>query len=474
MQSPVRSRIPAIVAVIGLVSAGAAAAPPPQSPNPPDETDRPIPVFGVESSLVLLDVVVRDKHGHLVRNLTADDFEVYEDGKRQALDAFDVIDNEVKTARKRPPREGRTPTPPVADAGPTTTVPAPPREAPGQGDPAVVAFVFDRLSPEGRDRANKAARIYAEKEHVPGDIVGVFVLDQALHTLLPFSTDLAEIRAAFDRAAMQAHTAFAADRERARQASGDAMEIERQLTALGRIAGAGGAGTQARAQAAALGAQLVAANMEARMRRMEDRVERDQQGFASTHGLLAIVSGLRALPGRKTIVFFSEGLTISGNVEEQFESVAAIANRANVSVYAMDAGGLRAVSETQEARKELSLLVNQRVSGFSRPPQNGSPMMEGLERSQDMLTLNPHARLGELAEDTGGFLIRDTNDARDGLRRLLEEMRFYYLLSYSPTNSEFDGTYRSITVKVKRKGAKVHSRKGYLALPPAPPRAEGY
>ena len=54
-----------------------------------------VPVFGVESAVVLLDVVVRDKKGRLVRDLEASDFEVLEDGKKQEVVAFEVVDRGV-------------------------------------------------------------------------------------------------------------------------------------------------------------------------------------------------------------------------------------------------------------------------------------------------------------------------------------------------------------------------------------------
>jgi len=428
--------------------------------SPPEGEPQPLPVFGVESSLVLLDVVARDKHGDLVRNLTRDDFEVYEDGKRQEDVAFDVIHNEVRPSGPgglRPAGETAAAQAPGAQPAPQ---PAAATGAPGQGEPAVIAFVFDRLSTDGRDRAHKAARSYLEKGHVSGDLVGVFVIDQALHTVLPFTADVGAIEGAMERAVQYAHTAFAAAREDARQKTQESMNIEDQMNALQQ------SGDDA--QAAALGPAVVFTNMQARMQRTFDRLERDQQGFASTNGLLAVVSGLKALPGRKTIVFFSEGLTISSNVQAQFESVAATANRSNVSVYAIDAGGLRVESGTSEARQELAQTSQQRLRNFSHQDSMGGPMMTVLERSEDMLRLNPKAKLGELAEDTGGFLVADTNDATDGFRRIQEEMRFYYLISYAPSNAEFDGTFRSISVKVKRKGVKLFSRKGYLALPPTP------
>src|SRR6266699_2600650 len=73
-----------------------------------------------------------------------------------------------------------------------------------------------------------------------------------------------------------------------------------------------------------------------------ERLEHDQQGFATTDGLLAIIDGMKRLPGRKALIFFSEGVQLPTNVMTHFRSVISNANRANVSIYAVDAAGLRA------------------------------------------------------------------------------------------------------------------------------------
>jgi hypothetical protein len=93
--------------------------------------------------------------------------------------------------------------------------------------------------------------------------------------------------------------------------------------------------------------------MQQRMLETFDTLERDQRGYATANGLLAVVSGMRNMPGRKAIIFFSEGLSIPPNVQERFLAVVAAANRANVSIYSMDAAGLRTESTLREARDEV-------------------------------------------------------------------------------------------------------------------------
>jgi hypothetical protein len=79
--------------------------------------------------------------------------------------------------------------------------------------------------------------------------------------------------------------------------------------------------------------------------------------------------------------------------------------------------------------------------------------------------------MARLAQDTGGILLDGTNDLSGALRRIDEDNQFHYLLSYSPANSELDGTFRKIDVKIGRAGTQVFARKGYRAVRAAPPAA---
>jgi VWFA-related protein len=447
----------------GLMLAGsgplpAAGAPQAPAPTPSPATASQPPVFGLQTTAVVVDVVVRDKKGRLVRDLGPGDFEVYEDGARQTVDSFRVVDN-------HPPEPAEaTPAPKAsAPAGSAPAPAAPPAEPPA---PAIIAFVFDRLSANGRAMAEKSALTYVERGHVGGDLVAVFSLDLALRTLQPFTNDLDAVKTAVKRAASQGNTAFSTgeNRESARQRADSVNRADDALNALG----GGGSGAAAnQAQAGAIAAQQAYDRAQLNMLRTFDALERDQQGFATTNGLLAVVNGLKAVPGRKTIVFFSEGLAIPANVQARFRDVIASANRANVSIYAVDAGGLRVESGLKEARDEIVQAARDRAAqeATGRDAMGGS-MTARLERNEDLLRLSPESGLGQLASETGGFLVNNTNDASRGFGHIAEDMRFYYLVSYAPSAQELDGRFRTITVKVNRPNMRVQTRKGYFAVRP--------
>src|SRR2546422_5932538 len=63
-----------------------------------------VPMFGVGTIAVTLDIVVRDKKGRAVRDLKASDFEVFEDGVKQMLESFQVFGRPLDEAPPDQPR----------------------------------------------------------------------------------------------------------------------------------------------------------------------------------------------------------------------------------------------------------------------------------------------------------------------------------------------------------------------------------
>ncbi len=420
------------------------------------------PRFSATATAVVLDVVVRDKRGRPVTDLSAADFEIFEDGKPQKVDTFQlVMDQSVRSAGD-----------PSQPSLPADPAPAPPEEEfDPYRDARFVAMVFDRLSSEARSFAHKAAGSYL-KEHISGgaDMVGIFSIDLALHVIQDYTNDSDRLLQAVEAVGTQSTSSFISGNADMRAAANLSDRLGQSAATSAAVAAAGGPDTAGAALAAgqATGqsvADQAVANMNLRMLETFEVLQRDQQGYATTNGLLAVVQSLSALWGRKTLIFFSEGMAIPPAVQARFRSVINAANRANVSIYTLDAAGLRLESPGAEAARELNALANRRINqNFSGREDTSGPMMRSLERNEDLLRLDPHSGLGQLADETGGFLIAETNDLNLGLRYIDEDMRAYYMLSYTPTNFEYDGDFRKIEVKIKRPGVKVQTRKGYFGV----------
>ena len=419
-------------------------------------------VVRIRSNEVRLDIVVKDKKGRPVKDLAPADFEVFEDGVSQKIASFRFVTREETdaAAANNPDRkESNVQTSP--SSGPST------RTTPG-----IIALVFDRLSPDARSLAKKAGIAYAKEGLAGGDFTGVFRIDLSLNTVQPFTDNSELIRAAIENATNSTGSTYVSGAQRTRDLADRSLALDRQIdsaqanaTAAGASGDPGGAAAAGQASGQAAAAQKLV-EMESNILQQFEALERDQQGFATINGLLAVINPMRNLPGRKTIIFFSEGLALPTSVQTKFPAVISAANRANVSIYTIDAAGLRTESGTADSARELNSIVAQRIGQQSRGSDRMSsgPYMKSLERNEELLRFDPRSGLGALADQTGGFLIHDTNDLTHGLRRINDDMRGYYLVSYVPKNVDYDGRFRQISVKVNRPSLDVQTRKGYYAV----------
>ena len=144
------------------------------------------------------------------------------------------------------------------------------------------------------------------------------------------------------------------------------------------------------------------------------------------------------------------------------------ANRANLSVYSIDARGLLTTSDNENAKRDLRKsmeTVRRQVQSRGGKAVTREDVLAG-EVAEDAITLNVQGMLGALAESTGGRLIANSNDVSTGLDRALADLAGYYEVTYDPQLTAFDGAFRRIRVKVRRAGVTLQTREGYFALPP--------
>ena len=427
---------------------------------------KPEDVLRVRTNEVRLDIVVKDKKGHAVTDLTPADFEVLEDGVSQRIQSFRFVNREAPVApldsnpnRNADRKESETGVP---------STPTPPRRT----TPGVTALVFDRLSPEARSLARKAGIAYSQEGMAAGDFTGVFRIDQTLNTIQTFTDNSEFVKTAIERATTAAPSNYVSGAQKMRDLGDQNIALDRTASSsatAAQVAGASrdSAGASAAGQASGLAAAQQEFNqMQSRMLEQFEALERDQQGFATINGLLAVINPMRNLPGRKTIIFFSEGIMLPTSVQMKFPAVISAANRANVAIYTIDSAGLRTEGGQEEAARELNSIAAQRMQQQSRGNDRGvnGPYTKSLERNEDLLRFDPRSGLGQLADQTGGFLIHDTNDLGNGLRRISDDMHGYYMMTYTPKNQDYNGQFRRINVKLNRSNVELQTRKGYYAI----------
>jgi VWFA-related protein len=431
--------LPLFLLLVPLVVLGLTGHPAAQAK--PDPTAR----FGARTEAVVVDVTVVDKRGRPVTTLTQSDFEVFEDGFPQTILAFD----------RKAPNPKITPEAAAASVGLGPTR----KTAATLSGPSVTALAFDRLSPEARMLAYRAAKRFVQNKQ-PDEFAGVFIVDQALRTLAPYTTDSVKLAAAVDQAGEAATTQLAHERTMA-----DRLTVTPETPY---VASAEDQGRSARQQPGTdplAGitdrAELAIAAVILRMENSYRDMLYEMQGHAAVDALLALVDSMSRVPGRKAVIYFCEGLTIPPSVEPRFRSIIHTANRSNVTVYTVDAAGLRVHSDQLATAMAVTQYGAQGVGDVP----HGDKYLQELEDNERTLKQDPAVSLGILAEQTGGILINNTNDLENGIGRINEDRRNYYLLSYTSTNSTLDGKFHRISVKVKKAGMYVRNRAGYIASP---------
>jgi VWFA-related protein len=431
-----------------------------QSTRPPDRQS-----FISTATAILVDVVVRDRKGRPVTDLSAADFQVSEDGVRQKVDSFTRVSHGsgigIDVAWRSPAN-----TTTVNGAG------SPSSGTPAEPEAATTALVFDHLSAESLRLAQKATLEFVPMRGESSARVGVFATDPGIRVIQPYTTDRTRIRQGVEKVMASGSST----EEQKAQRMDDLLDRRRELSAETRSAEAsavtalGGAATRVASEIGARETELQLLQTELNMLRSFDYLDRGHKGYDTSLALLSIIESLVYTPGRKTIVFFSEGLPVTPALSAKLDSVIDAANRANVTAYAVDAKGLRSKSSLANVRKEMEAFSEERLgqvmTGSDRTQQ---PLTMGLERVEDTLKLDSRTGLARLAEETGGFLVDETNDLSSAFRRIDEDNQFHYLLTYSPTNAELDGKFRAIQVKVRRPGTQAFARKGYRAIRSAAP-----
>ena len=156
------------------------------------------------------------------------------------------------------------------------------------------------------------------------------------------------------------------------------------------------------------------------------------------------LNGLAGAKGRKSVILVSEGFIHDINVDE-FKRVNEASRRANAAIYFLNARGLEGMPVYMTA--EFGPALPDQDVGFAFTD-----------------ALDAVAGADVVADDSGGFTVRNTNNLAAGIQRIANETQAYYLLGYIPTNTARDGKFRKIQVKLANsKGREIRARKGYYA-----------
>jgi VWFA-related protein len=411
-----RSRLPFVSAFLLVATmavpaqqAPAGQQPPPAVPPPSGTADQPPPVrFKVEVNYVEIDAVVTDPAGSFVRNLTKDDFQVFEDGKPQSVSIFSLVDLPIELSD--PPLFAPVPIEPdvVSNAK--------------EFDGRVFVLVLDDLSthPARSLRVRAAARQFIERHVAANDLVAILTTGGSRGSAQEFTSSKSRMLKAVD--AFMGQKLRSATLEKI-----DDYYRQRDMRT--------GAPPRDGSDA--------------------ERAFKARNTLSTLESVANYMTGIRGR--RKAVLFFSEGIDydITNPVQNRYatdiiqetQSAIAAATRANVSFYGIDPRGLGGLSDEV---MDIQSLPDDTSLGLGV-----TALQTELRNSQDSLR--------SLSEETGGFAAVNRNEFTDTFTRIVRDNSSYYVLGYYSSDSRRDGRFRRVEVRVREPGLQVRARKGYAA-----------
>jgi VWFA-related protein len=379
----------------------------PQPSAPTQQAQRPQYRVHVTSELVLVNVVVRDKKGNLVRDLKKEDFTLLEDGKRQAISSFDFENvDELKTAGAAEATvSGAAP-----DSGLLRSNENPAALNARDRRLMLLFFDFSGMEPEDIERSVDAAKKFVQTRMQPADMIALVSLATNMRIDLDFSDDKSKVLSVLSS-----------------YASGEGQGFDNGLT---------GSSEGAAETSGAFTAD-----------------DTDYNTFNADRKLIAlqaIMQTLGKISQKKAIIYFSNGISQNGvDNQSALRAATASAVKANVSIYPVDIRGLQAFPPGGEA---------QNASLHGQSAYNGAAVLNDLSSnasSQDTLST--------LASDTGGKAFFDSNDFGAVFSQVQKDSSAYYVLGFTSSNGLKDGKFRHLRVQLNRPDLKLDYRSGYYA-----------
>lgn len=448
--SPLRLVASAGLLIVALSGApGAAVGPEPQAapaaqpgqqppagqadPSAPPQ-DQPPPVFRTGVNFVRVDVIVTDADGNPVMDLRPEDFEVVEDGERQTVETFQLVelDGGLIQGPDGPPR-------PIRDDHAQEVEAA--RE-----DVRLFAIFLDdyHVRWENGIQAREELARFVETQLGPSDMVGLMYPLEPLAGVV-FTRDHAAVTRAL------------------RQFEGRKFNYEPKNA-------------------------IEQGYVHRFPTEVVERI-RNEVSLSALEGLIVRMGSLKE--GRKALILFSEGYT--NMVPPQLRSrVAGVTDFDNPARNDPGAGQDSLVEQRYMDRANFDMTLTMReLTGMAN--RNNVAIYgvdpRGLAGSEFDIGQNISAQLGReylnvtmetirvLSLDTTGRPIVNRNDLTMAMRQIVRDSSAYYLLGYNSTVGEPDGEFHEIRVRMRRPGLQVRARAGYWAVKPeeaerimAPPR----
>ena len=394
------------------------------TPKPADDDE----VVKISTTLIQIDVTVTDKDGKVVKDLKPEDFEVYENGKKQEITNFSFVsvDDATKQTLVKSKEKDKL------------SIPLPPVPVKPEQVRRTIALVVDDLglSFESIYQVRRALRKFVDQQMQPDDLVAVIRTGSGMGALQQFTNDKRQLYAAIENIKWNAYGR-----------AGISAFAPLEATPL--------------ETAKANGQPVTEEDLEEEQKTIRDfdSFREDLFSVGTLGAINFIVRGLGELPGRKSIMLFSDGFTICSNsnlegcssVLDKLKKLTDLSNRASVAIYSFDARGLQYTGTT--AADNTNNVSPERIQQLS------SSRSDQIFQTQEGLAY--------LSRETGGRTYFNSNDMNKGLDKALEDQKGYYLIGYQPDSETFDPKtqrYNKLQIKVIRKNTDVRYRSGFFGI----------
>jgi len=393
--------------------------------------------FRVNVKLVLARVVVRDATGHAIGNLHKEDFELFDNGKKQVISNFDA--EHIALPLPAGSSVAANPAPTEASKSPTNQATFPSR---------YVAYVFDdlRLKFEDLARVREAAQRRIN-ELPPSDRVAVF--STSGQTVLDFTDDRAKLQKTLD--SLQ-------PRPTQMQSGTQCPDISVYMADL--IVNK----NDPNALQTAINDYMICANLPSRListigPTVQARASQvlnigEEDSRMGLRVLKDVIRRMTSMPGQRTLVLVSPGF-LTPELEYDYNGLIDTALRGQVVISSLDARGLYVVvpfgDASQPGRPDLDL-----------PGQANTATMRVSLDTQSALAESEI--LSILANSTGGILFQNNNDMNEGFRRVADAPEYWYVLGFTPQNLKNDGKFHALKVALaNHQKYDLQARRGYYA-----------
>lgn len=389
------------------------------APKPTSTPDND--VVKISTNLIQIDVSVTDAKGKAITDLKADEIEIYENGEKQSITNFSFIPS-TRTVTEKPKTEVKN------------AIPVPQAVLRPEQIRRTMALVVDdlTLSFESAYQTRRSLKKFVDEQMQDGDLVAIVRTGAGIGALQQFTSDKRMLYAAIEKVKWNplgngGISAFAPLNSRM-PTDPDAPEP--------------GPGE-----------------------RTDEGIEREFNDFRESYfvtgtlgALNYVIRGMAELPGRKSVILFSDGFAMfnvnaqgfseASTIMDPLKRLIEIANRSSVVIYALDPRGLIFTGISAADNTSGRTLAELETEMAGRRAQ--------LSDTQDSLRY--------LSKETGGFAVINNNDLSGGVRKVLDDQS-YYLVAYEPDSDTFDAVKRrfnKLEVKVIRKGVTVRYRSGFF------------